>query len=126
MELSNARITANHKTGLNIWGADQFQVSFPKEINFEGTFSDMPNAISNSVIVDVNGSYVAGHVAGNVIKIGKTGKKGMCVNGDPLVGKAHSGSELIIRIYNRKGQLIHKQPLNKVAKVKDMGRFKAN
>ena len=126
MELSNARITANHKTGLNIWGANQFQVSFPKEIKFEGNYSDMPNVISSTVIVDVNGSYVTGHIVGNVIKIGTTGKKGMCINGDTLVGESYSGSELIIRIYNRKGQLIHKQPLNKVAKVKDMGRFKAN
>lgn len=124
MKLSTSRITATHTIGMNVYGSDSFQVSFPKEIAFEGSFVDMPNVISPTVDINVNGSFIQGYIVGNVIKLGNKGKKGTCVQGDSLTGKAYKGNELWIVVRNRKGQLIHKQPLNKAAKIKDIGNYR--
>lgn len=117
MKLSNTRITATHTIGMNIWGEHSFQVSFPKEITFEGDFKNLPNTISNAVIVNVNGSYVKARVNGDKIRLGSKATKGMCVSN-------YEGEDLILEVLNCNGKVIHKQPLNKVAKVKDVGNFK--
>ena len=125
MKLSNTRITATHTTGMNVWGSHSFQASFPKEIAFEGAI-DSKNYVATSVIVSVSfkdsnghiaGSTVKGMIVGNTIKLGSKGVKGMCVSN-------YEGQDLDLVVLNRQGKLIHKQPLNKVAKVKDIGHFK--
>ena len=125
MKLSNTRITATHTTDINVWGEHSFQVSFPKEITFEGVISS-DNFISNTVMISVeylsedkslSGSTVNGSVVGNTIRVGSKGVKGNTTSN-------YKGEELMLIVRNRNGQLIHKQPLNKVAKVKDAGNFK--
>ena len=125
MKLSNTRITANHTTGMNVWGEHSFQVSFPKEITFEGVISS-DNFISNTVMVSVeylsegkhvSGSTVNGSVVGNIIRLGSKGVKGNTTSN-------YNGETLMLVVRNRNGELIHKQSLNKVAKVKDAGNFK--
>lgn len=125
MKLSTSRITATHTIGQNIWGEHSFQASFPKEIIFEGSI-DSPNHIATTVIVsleyitenkNVSSSTVNGSVVGNTIRLGSKGVKGGCTAN-------YKGEDLMLTVRNRRGQLIHKQPLNKVAKIKDIGNYK--
>lgn len=125
MKLSNTRITATHTTGMNVWGSHSFQASFPKEIAFEGEIYSK-NYTATSVLVSVSfkgtdgyltGSTVKGVIVGNTIKLGSKGVKGMCVSN-------YEGQDLDLVVLNRQGKLIHKQPLNKAVKVRNIGHFK--
>ncbi len=125
MELSNTRITPTHTISMNVWGEHSFQVSFPKEIAFEGTIPSH-NFIAATVTVSVEyldrnnlvaSSSVGGSVVGNTIRLGKKAVKGN-VSGN------YKGQDLMLVLRNRKGQLIHKQPLNKAVKIKDVGHCK--
>lgn len=125
MKLSTSRITTTHTIGQNIWGEHSFQASFPKEIIFEGTVASN-NYIATTVVVSVeylaentyiSSSSVNGSVVGNTIRLGSKGVKGGCTAN-------YKGQDLMLTVRNRKGQLIHKQPLNKVAKIKDIGHYK--
>lgn len=125
MKLSNTRITATHTIGQNIWGEHSFQASFPKEIVFEGSI-DSPNHVATTVMVSLEyltennnliGSTVNGSVVGNTIRLGSKGVKGDCT-------RNYKGQDLMLTVRNRKGQLIHKQPLNKAAKIKDIGHYR--